>query len=376
VNIVIATDGSVTLGVGYHSWIVATEEEDIPLQGGGPDDGDLFLMQSYRSELGGVTSGLAVLGTLSRSGLINIASMTFLCNNKYAVLSTNRPLKDIIFHRIEGDHDLVSTIKDLQENWCRGMDITYEWVKGHADELNRELNQAERLNVKADEQCDVVRQQASGPRSARSSAGLRDSEKYALFVQGSNIKSRMKERLTQQLLDVYLRAYLEKKELWSAQHFESIDWTNYSSAFKRLLKGQQTAVAKAIHNLWHTGTRHQHHFGEAKPCCMCNCETEEWRHVLTCRSIDASLHRSASWGELRKSIERWHLRQDFSTMIEKGVNHYTERPRKERIQSKENEPQKPFGFTFNTTRNLLQKAFRTQSHIGWDNFIKGRISRD
>jgi hypothetical protein len=75
----------------------------------------------------------------------------------------------------------------------------------------------------------------------------------------------MKERLTQQLLDVELRAYLEKKELWSAQHFESIDWTNYSSVFKRLSKGRQTAVAKATYNLWHTRTRHHQHFGEAKP---------------------------------------------------------------------------------------------------------------
>jgi hypothetical protein len=46
----------------------------------------------------------------------------------------------------------------------------------------------------------------------------------------------MKEQLTQQLLDADLRAYLEKKELWSAQQFESIDWTNYQSAFKRLQK--------------------------------------------------------------------------------------------------------------------------------------------
>jgi hypothetical protein len=44
VNIIIATDELVTLGVGYHSWMVATENEDILLQGGGPDDGDLFLM--------------------------------------------------------------------------------------------------------------------------------------------------------------------------------------------------------------------------------------------------------------------------------------------------------------------------------------------
>jgi hypothetical protein len=132
----------VTFGVGYHSLIVATEDEDILLQGGGPDDGDLFLMQSYRSELRGVVAGLAVLVTLSRSGIINIASTTFLCDNEYALLSTNRPLTESIFHRIEGDRDLVSSIKDLQENWCRGMDITYEWVKGHADDLNRELTRS------------------------------------------------------------------------------------------------------------------------------------------------------------------------------------------------------------------------------------------
>jgi hypothetical protein len=117
VNISIATDGPMTFGVGYYSWVVATEDKDILLRGGGPDDGNLFLMQSYMSELGGVAAGLAVLGTLRRSGIINIASATFMCDNESAVLLTNRQLTDSIFHRIEGDHDLVSTIKDLQENW-------------------------------------------------------------------------------------------------------------------------------------------------------------------------------------------------------------------------------------------------------------------
>jgi hypothetical protein len=85
VNIIIAADGSVAFGVGYHSWVVATEDEEILLQGGGPDNGDLFIVQSYRSELGGVTAGLAVLWTLIRSGLINIASATFLCDNESSV---------------------------------------------------------------------------------------------------------------------------------------------------------------------------------------------------------------------------------------------------------------------------------------------------
>jgi hypothetical protein len=104
-----------------------------------------------------VAVGLAVLGTLSRYGLINIASATFLCDNESTFLSTNSPLADSIFHCIESDHDLVSMIKDLQENWCQGIALTYEWFTGHADDLNRELNREERLNVIADEQCDLVR---------------------------------------------------------------------------------------------------------------------------------------------------------------------------------------------------------------------------
>jgi hypothetical protein len=71
VDLIIATDGSVLFGVGYHIWILATETEDILLAGGGPDDGPGKYMTSYRSELGGIIAGLAVLGTLTLSGLIN-----------------------------------------------------------------------------------------------------------------------------------------------------------------------------------------------------------------------------------------------------------------------------------------------------------------
>jgi hypothetical protein len=216
VDIIVATDGSVTFGTEYHRWVIATTDKYILIQGGGPYDGDLFIMQSYRSELGGMVAGLAILETLSRYGLINISSATFLCDNESTVLSTKIPLTDSIFHHLEGDHDLGSTTKDLQENWWRDINITYEWVKGHADDLNRELNRAERLNVIADEQCDLVRKQATGPRSVSSLAGLWDSETCALFILGSNIIICMKERLTQQLLYGDLLSYIMEKEHWNA----------------------------------------------------------------------------------------------------------------------------------------------------------------
>jgi hypothetical protein len=61
VDIIVATDGSVLFGVGYHIWILALDNEEIITSGGGPDDGDSAYMASYRSELGGIIAGLAVI---------------------------------------------------------------------------------------------------------------------------------------------------------------------------------------------------------------------------------------------------------------------------------------------------------------------------
>jgi hypothetical protein len=48
-DLIIATDGSVIFCVGYHSWLLATETQDILLAGGGPDDGPGRYMTIYRS---------------------------------------------------------------------------------------------------------------------------------------------------------------------------------------------------------------------------------------------------------------------------------------------------------------------------------------
>jgi hypothetical protein len=85
VDLIIATNGSVLFGVGYHGWVLATKEETILLRRGGPDDRIQSLITSYRSKLNGLVAGLAVLGTLFRSGTLNMRSIIFICNNESAV---------------------------------------------------------------------------------------------------------------------------------------------------------------------------------------------------------------------------------------------------------------------------------------------------
>jgi hypothetical protein len=45
-DIIFTTDGSVVFRVGYHSWIVTTNNEHVLFYGGGPDDGDQLLTMS------------------------------------------------------------------------------------------------------------------------------------------------------------------------------------------------------------------------------------------------------------------------------------------------------------------------------------------
>jgi hypothetical protein len=122
-DLIVATDGSVVFGVGYHSWVIATDNEKVILKGGGPDDGDQLLMASYRSELGSIASVLAVLGTLVRSGKIKVESVKLVCDNEAAVKVCTRKRTQNVFHRTEGDHDLVTTIQYLQDTWCQDVDI-------------------------------------------------------------------------------------------------------------------------------------------------------------------------------------------------------------------------------------------------------------
>jgi ribonuclease HI len=183
----------------------------VLVSGGRPDDGDQLLATSYRSELGGIVSGLAVIGTLERYGKIKVRSVKLVCDSDAAIKAYKRKCTQSVFHSTEGDQDLISTIHYLQESWCQDIDIHYEWVKGHADDLNRETTKHERMHILADELCDVIHETVRGPYGARTNCALWQSERCALFIKGVKTMSNWKERLIQQLLDGDIQEYLMDK---------------------------------------------------------------------------------------------------------------------------------------------------------------------
>jgi hypothetical protein len=104
---------------------------------------------------------------------------------------------------------------------------------------------------------------------------------------------------------------------------------------------------------------------------MCGEAREDWRHIITYKCLDTSLHRTESWTKVKKALRVRKIPADFWIAIEKGINHYAAHPLKRDKEDMPPGPQKPFGTMFYTPRNILQVAFQKQSHVGWENFPKG-----
>jgi hypothetical protein len=325
-------------------------------------------MTSCRSELVGLVAGLAVLGTLFRSGTLNIRSIRFICDNESAVIAARRPKSESIFHNTKCDWDLIVTIQDLIVRWCKGIAFSFHWVKGHADRIDCPLTRDERLNIKADIQADAIFTQACGPIAARPNCPHWDIEEASLLVRGIKVTSDMKNQLTSQMYDGNLRSFLMQKESWSPQIFDDIDWNASERAIRRLSKNRQMNIVKLCHNYWHTGSRHVKFYGGDRPCCLCQETKEDWRHIRKCPSLDTNYHRDASWQKVKKDMQMWRLPADVWKALEKGLQHLS------RDIKESTNPPLPFQISVYPIRNHLRAAFQEQNSIKWTILLKGCMS--
>jgi hypothetical protein len=196
----------------------------------------------------------------------------------------------------------IAMIQDLIFRWCKGIALSFHWVKGHADRIDRPLTRDERLNIEADIQADVIRAQARGTIAARPNCPHWGIEAASLFIQGSKVTSDMNNQLISQVHDDNMRSLLMQKESWSIQIFDAIDWNSSERTLRRLSKNRQMNVVKLCHTYCHTDSRHVRFYRGERPCCFCQETKEDWRHILNCPSLDASYHRDASWKKVKKDM--------------------------------------------------------------------------
>jgi hypothetical protein len=86
-----------------------------------------------------------------------------------------------------------------------------------------------------------------------------------LFIKGDKVTRKMKTKIVSQLHDKDMRKYLTEREVWTENQFDEIDWTSYETAFKRMGRSRQKAIAKVCHSMWYTGVKHTLYYHEPRP---------------------------------------------------------------------------------------------------------------
>jgi hypothetical protein len=94
-------------------------------------------------------------------------------------------------------------------------------------------------------------------------------------------------------------------------------------------------------------------------------------------TLDVDPNRTDSWEQVKKEMTIWKLPPDFWMVTQKGIQFYIDNLDKQNMQEEDDPPipqaPTPFQPTLNNARNLLSQAYRAQSSVGWENFMKGRI---
>jgi hypothetical protein len=127
---------------GSHGWVLASTDQQILLQGAGPDDGHPRLMSSYRSELGGLLAVLYTIYRICQHYHVTSGKLRYYCDNKGVLTNVFSPLAPGLAPYLQTDADLVMEAKRLLG--IIPITILAEWVKGHYSgkdkEFKHELN--------------------------------------------------------------------------------------------------------------------------------------------------------------------------------------------------------------------------------------------
>ena len=153
--------------------------------------------------------------------------------------------------------------------------------------------------------------------------------------------------------------YLPNRYGWTAQVFSSIDWLTHQREFTKVQKLQQVTLTKFVHGWLATSRRRYRNGGVERSCCPL-CTVEETRqHMFRCSNPQFVQLRNQRWAQFQKEL-RADTDIGFQAVFLAGL---------ETVLGGEF-PKEP---TRTEWPQELREAFDSQTDIGWDQIIYGRL---
>jgi hypothetical protein len=292
--------------------------------------------------------------------------VTIYCDNKtalHAVFAPHRQTNNPYKH-LQADFDLIICARGLLAQLTPSISVKHEWVKGHYTGSQRTLKHD--LNEIADTMAGTLNNTLKNEdKTPPIPHPLYEAE---LIHNGHIVTSKLDQIVISALHSTPLQHYIIKSAGWSRSTFYAIDWEAHKMAFTHNSRTKRIGVTKLAHGLYHTNQQSNKYYGTTALCPCCGIATETLPHVFSCQSETAKQNRHEACTQLRERLTTLNTPEKITHSMIHGIFAWESCPDPARPQDT------PHRGSVHPIDCTLVQAYREQTEIGWEHFLRGRIS--
>jgi hypothetical protein len=263
------------------------------------------------------------------------------------------------------DSDLLTLISTLMIEIRRVIAMT--WVKGHQDRIKAydALSKDAQMNMSADFL--ATRYRLCGKLRPIQHINHPPFQRISLTLNGIRLTSQIDSCLRYHINGYHLRRHLQSKRRWADKIWDTLDFDLFGRHYQRLDANRQVFQTKFSYDQLPLGQMGLYRSRVTDPqvatCPCCKTSTEDMSHFLRCRQNSAFRQ---SLVDFRKDPK---FPDDNPTrrILSDGIQHWIEKPTERFRPDLTSYPSLIIASTMG--------AIDSQTHIGWNNAIRGFLSQ-
>jgi hypothetical protein len=323
-------------------------------------------MTPYHAELSGLSAALLVLHWLVfQADAPPYGTAMLYCDNESALdaVFTPRRATNNLYVLLAPDKDLIQLCQTLLASFPLTIKVKHSWVKGHYKGapklehlLNRKANQ-----LATDFNAHIRKPLTSHP-------PLPPTFEIELFQNYGQITSQVGKLVSKTQHSSAIEDYIKRRAGWSDTMLNSLNWDAHSMAVSSFPRVTQLRIVKLAHGLYHTNYEAKKMYRATNLCPCCKLKMETLSHVFRCADTNVSSHQASAKSLLETSLLS-NTPKQLTKMLLHGLEQW------ESMENTSTSPTPSFCETVVPTEVALIQAFQSQSSIGWDYLLRGRLSK-
>jgi len=308
-----------------------------------------------RLALEGLLAVTFLVAELRRAVKTSNGTLTLYCLSKRVTKQLNGIRYESVTTALHDHYDLLTDFKIQMKSLERtgGIQIMY-LDYGNDKDTSQQYNEVGLLSTIIADHKDSL-----SPPSPQSYISP-PNDSVTLYYQGKPLISKVVPTLRFSMYSEALRKTVRKQEQWTEVQFDSVDWPALEQALLSTWSCKRISYTKLSNKLLNTNAQNNRYYGKSDTCPCCHLARETIQHMLSCQAPEVVHFRTHQQEILRANLELIDTPSHLIDLIMLGINFQDITPQ-------------PLHHSSQDIDSLA--AFTNQSILGWEAFMRGRISR-